>query len=167
MAAPASAAVSQPSTGTPVTTMAKSILTLPFTLLRHGATDPLVTGSLLLALTRAPAQYRSRVLDFLSSRVGVSAATAITTLKCLFALGLVRRVNQALTRLAYNNYQLIGKPGAPFQWATQYGKKEELVVVTGGCSGFGFEMVKGFAKIARVVCLDITPLPAELERSEF
>lgn len=139
-------------------------VTLPITLVRYAATEPVLTGSLLLALTRAPEKYRGPLLRYLHGK-GVSSqqiAILIKTLKYLLALGVLRKVNNALNRLALNHWHLT-KPGTPFDFDRT--TKPELVVVTGGCSGFGYEMVKGFSKHARVIILDISPVPPELERS--
>jgi all-trans-retinol dehydrogenase (NAD+) len=140
---------------------------LPISAVRYTAAEPVLAGSLLYALTRAPLEYRHRLLRLLSERGGLSALhieRLIKTLKYLLGIGVVRRVNQALNKLALNNWSLT-KQGTPFDWDGK--RKAELVVVTGGCSGFGYEMVKGFAKYARVVILDISPVPAELERCKF
>ena len=145
--------------------LVRGAVTLPINLLHHAASEPLITGSILLALTRAPAQYRSRILKLFSD-AGLSnerIPLVIKSLKFLLAIGVVRKLNQALNKLALNHYHL-GKPGAPFKFGDA--KKSELVVVTGGCSGFGYEMVKGFSKHARVIILDISPVPPELEKRE-
>jgi len=136
-------------------------ISLPFNLVRYAATDPLLTGAFLAALTRAPLQYRARLLKLLGD-AGLSPdriVLLIKSLKFLLAIGVVRRTNQALNKLALNGWHVFKKPGAPFHWD----RRSELVVVTGGCSGFGYEMVKGFARHARVVVLDISDLPGELE----
>ena len=139
-------------------------VTLPFGILRYAATEPVFTGSLLFALTRAPAQYRTRLLSFLRER-GLSSdriAILVKALKVLLIIGVIRRINRALTRLALNMWHF-KKAGAPFRFGAS--GKPELVVVTGGCSGFGYEMTKEFSKIARVVVLDISPVPPELDTS--
>lgn len=147
-----------------VTQLVGAAISLPINAVRYTAAEPAVAGSLLFALTRAPLEYRQRLLQLLRDRGGLSAThieRLVRTLKFLLAIGIVRRVNQALNRLALNNWSLT-RLGAPFDW--DGARKTELVVVTGGCSGFGYEMVKGFSKHARVVILDISPVPAELER---
>ncbi len=141
--------------------------TLPIALVRYAATEPLFTGALLGALTRAPLQYRSRLLRLLGD-AGLSSeriALLIKSLKYLLAIGVVKRVNQSLNKLALNHWNFFGKPGAPFNWSAT--NKTELVVVTGGCSGFGYEMVKGFSKHARVIILDVSPVPEEFKRRVF
>jgi all-trans-retinol dehydrogenase (NAD+) len=141
-------------------------VTLPVALIQYAATEPIFTGAVLAALTRAPLQYRSRLLKLLGD-TGLSPqriALLIKSLKYLLAIGVAKRVNQSLNRLALNHWNFFGKPGAPFNWSAV--NKSELVVVTGGCSGFGYEMVKGFSKHAKVVILDISPLPEEFKRSK-
>ena len=139
-------------------------VTLPFSLVRYAATEPTFTGALLAALTRAPIQYRSRFLKLLGD-AGLSSdriALLIKSLKFLLAIGVASRLNQALNKLALNHWHAFRKPGAPFKWDG----KSELVVVTGGCSGFGYEMVKSFARHARVVILDVSDVPEELQKSQ-
>ena len=141
-----------------------STLTLPIAFLRYAATEPFFTGALLAALTRAPLQYRSRFRKLLGD-AGLSPeriALLIKSLKYLLAIGVARRINQSLNKLALNGWKLFGKPGAPFEWSAV--NKSEIVVVTGGCSGFGYEMVKGFAKHAKVIVLDISPIPEDLKK---
>ncbi|KIW15142.1 hypothetical protein PV08_05187 [Exophiala spinifera] len=135
----------------------------PLRILHYASTDPLITGAALFALTQAPSRYRVRLLSALRAR-GVSSdriATLVNILKLLFGIGVLRRLNQVLTALALNMWHL-RKPGAPFQFGAA--GKPEIIVVTGGCSGFGYEMVKGFSKYARVIILDISPIPPELAK---
>lgn len=141
------------------------LVRLPLGIVKYAAAEPLFTGSLLFALTRAPEQYRLKLLRLLQER-GLSAAriaTLIKSLKYLLAIGVARRANQTLNNLALNNWHL-RKPGAPFQFGP---RKDELVLITGGCSGFGYEMVKTFSKVARVVIFDVSPLPSDLEKREY
>ena len=69
--------------------------------------SPATTGALLYALTKAPEQYRTRLLqkvrEFLSER---NIARTITTLKWLFALGLARNLHVWLSDIAQNNFRL-------------------------------------------------------------
>lgn len=126
--------------------------------------DPLFTGAALFALTRAPVQHRNRLLTLLRER-GISSdcmRTLIYILKGLFAAGVLLRANHALNELALNKWHL-RNPSASYRFGAP--GKPELVVVTGGCSGFGYEMVKGFSKYARVIILDLTPVPPELATS--
>jgi len=91
-------------------------------------------------------------------------ARLVSVLKVLFALGVVGRLNKLLNSLALNYWYPfnIGRPRSQWVWDG----RTELVVITGGCSGFGYEMVKGFAGKARVVVLDISDLPTELAARE-
>jgi all-trans-retinol dehydrogenase (NAD+) len=130
--------------------------------------EPLLTGALLYLLTRGPLHTRQRLLQpFQTNLLGTNGASRlasfITILKVLTALGVVRRINGALTSLAWNNWRVFGRPGAPFEFGPA---KKELVIITGGSSGFGYEMVKGFAQHARVVVLDVSNFPPELSKSE-
>lgn len=141
------------------------VASAPLRILRYATTEPLITGAALLVLTRAPARYRDRLLSALREG-GLSTdriAKLVNVLKLLLGIGVLRRLNQALTALALNMWHL-QRPGAPFQFGTA--GKPEIVVVTGGCSGFGYEMVKGFSKYARVIILDISPIPPELAKSK-
>lgn len=132
------------------------------------ASEPILTGALLYLLTRGPPDLRARLLApfqstlpvFSNTPKGVARLTKlITALKLLTAAGILRRANQALNRLAWNNWSL-GRNGA--EWEFGPGKKE-LVLITGGSSGFGYEMVKSFSKHARVVAIDVSSFPAELD----
>lgn len=127
--------------------------------------EPLLTGPLLYILTRGPAHLRARVLrpfqtNLLSKDAAQRLEKLITTLKVLFVIGLGKRVNAILNGIALNNWHAIPwrKPGRQFVWDG----KTETVILTGGASGFGYEMVKLFAGRARIVVLDVQNLPAEL-----
>lgn len=131
------------------------------------ASEPLLTGSLLYILTRGPPQIRDRVLapfrDNLLAHNGVARVAAfVAVLKVLTSLGVVKSINNALNRLALNNWSF-GRNGKEWKFGP---KKEEVVVITGASSGFGYEMVKSFSKHARVVAIDISPFPEELKNCE-
>ncbi|KAJ5248604.1 hypothetical protein N7468_000055 [Penicillium chermesinum] len=75
----------------------------------------------------------------------------------LLALGLVRSVNNRLTQWTMNNWTSAGR------WTPS----REIVLVSGGCSGIGKQVVEDLAKIGvQVVILDINepnfPLPANV-----
>jgi len=157
------------------TSAVRTTISLPIALTKYIANEPLITGPLLWALTRGPADLRERLLSplrnntpsRLKSHLGatsdVRVAKIVTLLKVLFALGVVKRANQALNKLAMNAWYLPGmKPMARWRWDGT----SEVVVITGGCSGFGYEMVKEFAGKASVVVIDVSDLPAELEKRE-
>lgn len=144
------------------------LLSFPIDTTKYAANEPVITGGLLYLLTRGPPHIRERILqpfqNNLLSKNGVARlATFLTVLKVLTGLGVAKRINQALNRLALNNWSL-GRPGAPFKFGPG---KEELIIITGGCSGFGYEMVKGFSDKARIVVLDISPFPPELAKCEY
>ncbi|KAH6618844.1 hypothetical protein C7974DRAFT_441407 [Boeremia exigua] len=131
-------------------------------------TSPLLTGTLLYLLTRGPPHLRSRLLKpFQSTHPvttntprGVARLTAlITLLKLLTAANALRAANRALNALAWNNWAL-GRSGAAWRFGPG---KAELVLITGGSSGFGYHMVQAFAGHARVVAVDVAAFPAELE----
>lgn len=139
-------------------------VSLPIHVLRHLAGAPLLTGPLLYLLTRAPADIRERALAplrpyLLSKNADARIAAAVRVLKVLFAYGITRSINHWLNRLALN-YWYLRRPGAP--WRFGDAQNSELVFITGGCSGFGLEMCKGFAGKARIIVLDITDPPQEL-----
>jgi hypothetical protein len=148
----------------PVRPLAR-LLGLPIETLKYVAKEPILTGSLLYILTRGRPHIRERVLrpfqnNLLSKNGAARIASLVTILKFLTTVGVLKRLNKALNRLALNNWTF-GRPGAPFRFGSG---KEELVVITGGSSGFGYEMVKSFSKVARVVVLDISAFPPELAR---
>jgi hypothetical protein len=136
---------------------------LPINAFNYAASEPVLTGGLLYLLTRGPPHIRERILqpfatNLLSKDRAARIASLVAVLKVFTIIGVGKRISSALNRLALNNWSL-GRPGAPFKFGDS---KEEVVVITGGSSGFGYEMVKGFSKNARVVVLDILPFPPEL-----
>lgn len=139
--------------------------------------NPLLTGPLLLYVQRnpsvlqslpwPPAKYYSLPFEMpypFPSTIRVGATPPLKTLKFLFTWGLILFVNRFLSRLALNYWHL-QKQGAP--WDFQ-GEGKEVVVVTGGCSGFGKEMVKMFSERtkAKIVVLDVQELPDDLRNSK-
>lgn len=153
----------------------RTTIGLPLVATRYIASEPLLTGPLLWALTRGPVELRERLLspvrnntpDRLKNYIGATSdvrlAKIIALLKVLFALGVVDRANKALNSLALNGWYLPGmKPMSRWRWDG----KTEVVLITGGCSGFGYEMVKQFAGKAKVVVVDVQELPSELEKCE-
>lgn len=137
--------------------------------LKSAVHEPLLTGALLYILIRGPTRIREQLLrpfqtNILAKNGAARLAAFITILKILTAVGIIRRVNGTLNSLAWNNWRLFGRPGTPFNFGA---RKEELVIITGGSSGFGYEMVKGFSKQARVVVMDILAFPPELAKCEY
>jgi hypothetical protein len=140
--------------------------------------NPLLTGPLLLYAQRDPSALQNipwpptkiYKLPFdlpfpFPSEIRVGATPPLKTLKFLFTWGLILYVNRFLSRLALNYWHL-KKQGEPWDFQTE-GK--ETVLITGGCSGFGKEMVRLFEERtrARIVVLDVQPLPNELKNGEF
>ena len=142
-----------------------SAVSLPISALRYSAGNPVLTGALLWLLTRAPADVQARALGPLRRRglTNDHIAKLSRLLKYLLVIGVGSTLNEVLNRLALN-YWHVRRPGAPWRFGDT--TKSELVVITGGCSGFGYEMVKGFANKARVIVLDVADAPAELEKSK-
>lgn len=146
----------------------RSMIYTAYSTLTKAASEPILTGSLLYLLTRGPPHVRAKLLApfqstlpvFTNTPKGVARlATLITILKVLTTAGVLRHINAGLNRLAWNNWSL-SRNGADWRFGPS---KEELVLITGGSSGFGYEMVKSFSKHARVVAVDISPFPAELD----
>jgi len=145
-----------------------SRVALPVNLLKSVIFEPLITGPLLLALTRGPESVRQFLLrPFDSNLLSINRAQRIssitTTLKWLFALGLISHVNRALNAWAWN-YWYIRKQGTPWEFGSP-GK--EIIVITGGSSGFGHHMVQDFASLtkAKIVVIDVQELPEDLKSS--
>ncbi|OCL08753.1 NAD(P)-binding protein [Glonium stellatum] len=122
------------------------------------ALNPVLTGALLLALTQGPPAIRERLLHRVASLVDNTRVLGLAkTLKWLFALGLVARVNRVLNTAALNAWRW-GSEKKRWDW------KKEVAVVTGGCSGIGEAIVKGLMKKGiKVAVIDIQPLPDGLQ----
>lgn len=145
--------------------LVRGAIALPFRAAGYIAFEPVATGLLLYGLIKAPADIRDRLLRPLQDR-GISAThlySLVRPLKYLFALGVVRRVHHALSRLS-ENYWHLRQQGEPWKFGDE--KLSELVLITGGCSGFGALMTKGFVGKARVVILDIQDVPDDLAQRE-
>lgn len=83
------------STQAPTSGLLQKLLGLPFSLIRNAAFEPAVTGLLLYGLTSAPSHVREQLLKPLAGTAisGDRLSKLITPLKCLFAIGLVRRAH--------------------------------------------------------------------------
>lgn len=132
------------------------------------ACEPALSAALLLLLTKAPTRFRHRLLASLHQHFGISGrrlAKLIQTLKYLLAVGFAWKIHKFLERFANHNWywKLWKKPGDPFVWDGT----TELVTITGGCSGFGYEMVKKFMDKARIVIIDVRELPDEFADCKF
>ncbi|KAI0968930.1 NAD(P)-binding protein [Xylaria arbuscula] len=125
--------------------------------------SPLLSGPLLLAVTRAPDTVRD-VVSHLASRLpglqgymqNLDLATATTVLRVLFVLSAIRRLNRTLNVMAANSWRLTASKG--WDWPN------EIAVVTGGSSGIGKLMVEKLVAIGvRVAVLDIQDVPKSME----
>lgn len=118
-----------------------SILTAPLLL---ALSDPKVTGPLLVALIYFPEKLQARLPRALHALL--TSPKVIRTLKIALGVGLLRKLNDAYSRYTVNNW----KKDARFI------KSQEVVLITGGCSGIGQLMAKQFAeKGVKVVVMDI------------
>jgi hypothetical protein len=133
-------------------------------LIKRAAFEPILTGPLLLVLTRGPTRLRQQLLQLFVSDGHDSSLARVAyitkTLKWLFVLGLTAKVNDILTAWAAGHWRW-RKQGVP--WSFDEATKKEIAVVTGGCSGFGLLTVRGLASKMRVVVLDVQDLPQELK----
>lgn len=132
--------------------MASTIKTLPL--------SPAVTGLALYLLTRSPPSIQQPILErALSVLSPKNLSRLVTTLKYLFAAGLIKNANSYLSHWANNNFQLFGSTKG-WDW------NKEIAIVTGGSSGFGALFATDLsAHGIHVVVLDITPLPASLSNN--
>lgn len=110
----------------------------------------------------AQASSRDAHPSFISSliqSIPVSPSTLISLAKWAFGLTSTHYLSSQLTEFSRNNWRLSD--------AHRWNWKEEVAVVTGGCSGIGEEMVKSLSKKGvKVVILDVTDLPDRLQGGE-
>jgi all-trans-retinol dehydrogenase (NAD+) len=136
----------------------QNVFNLITTSARHVALNPLVTATLLWALTKGPTQLRSQ----LTTRIPAlqdphKYARVLKALKWCLIAGTARVVNKQLNHTALNGGRLRSEK-ARWNWS------REVAVVTGGCSGIGELVVKRFiGKGIRVAVLDIQQLPPGLQ----
>jgi len=141
--------------------------------------SPYVSGPLLLYLTKINPAAAEKIPWFkdltltlpfsfpfnLSNDVTLRATPLLKTVKYIFAIGVIIHLNRFFNRLALN-YGHLKKQGVPWDFQTE---GMETILITGGCSGFGKEMVKLFSQHTRskILVLDIQDLPADLQNSMF
>jgi len=120
--------------------------------------SPFVTGPLLAAITYRPNESQNLLSTYAGGLPGLGALDlklAITALRLLFGVGLLRFVNQNLNVRAANAWRT--GPSKGWNWS------EEIAVVTGGASGIGKDLARNLAgRGTKVVVLDIQDMPMEL-----
>lgn len=122
--------------------------------------QPVVPGSLLVALYYGPPQLRNQIVDFLARFSTAAPQKLKLILSVWLTLGAARVGNGALSRLAANNWH--ASPPVPWDWPT------EIAVVTGGCGGIGRVIVEGLSKRGiTVVVVDFQELPEELRDNKL
>jgi all-trans-retinol dehydrogenase (NAD+) len=122
--------------------------------LRHALFDARVTAPLLVALLYYPDKLRSILPPKLHP--WISSLVVVRTLKITLGLSLTTRLSKTLSRLAANNFHADAK----------FIKSQEIVLISGGCSGIGLEMVKFFAvNGVKVVIMDLNPPQETLRQS--
>lgn len=140
------------------------------TVVANAALSPTLTGLVLLLLIRGPRDVRARLVRALGADAEPRRLERVVgLLKVLFAVGVVRVANAVLNQWALRQWRWrrVERDGVG-SWDFD-GKKGvgEVVVVTGGCSGIGKEVVKGLAERGgvgvKVVVVDVAELPGEFE----
>lgn len=124
--------------------------------------NPIITGSALYILTKAPLEVQQPVLQGLGSYVSIrTLARCILGLKWLFALGLIRHVHTYLSNLAQNNFRF-GSEIHRYDWP------KEIAVVTGAANGFGRLISEGLAANGlNVMALDLVDsLPVDMQSNK-
>ncbi|EXJ59514.1 uncharacterized protein A1O5_12139 [Cladophialophora psammophila CBS 110553] len=122
---------------------------------KGAALEPLFTGVLLCALPRLPPSLLERLPASLCDVIQSPQTAKALTL--LLILGILKRTNGVLSRLAINNWTR----------SNRWDGSKELVVVTGGASGIGEKVTANLAtRGVKVIILDVnapkTPLPSNV-----
>ena len=116
-----------------------------------------------LAWYLASQSSHSDRLSFIASIVKslpISQSALVSIAKWAFGITSVHYLSSQLTELARNNWRLAD--------TSRWNWKDEIAVVTGGCSGIGEEIARALAKRGvKVVILDVSPLPERLESGEY
>ncbi|ETS75780.1 hypothetical protein PFICI_12724 [Pestalotiopsis fici W106-1] len=130
---------------------------------RHVLLSPLISGPLLFTATFAPQVTHKAISAIISclpiandASLQLIERSAITAIRALFALSIIRQVNQWLSTMATNSWRLTKSRG--WDWP------QEIAVVTGGASGIGKDIVENLTSLGvRVAVLDIQSLPKSME----
>ena len=132
--------------------LASGVLSLP----KLGL-NPLVSGPLLLALLTSPETVQKLFAERLRIDAGAHIGLAKRVLQILLAIGSLRYINGVFSRMATN----AGRLGAAEGWNWSH----EVAVVTGGCSGIGYQTVKRLAeRNIKVAILDVQEMPESLNK---
>lgn len=116
--------------------------------------QPLFPAVGLVASLKYPQQVQKYLL--LISKNYIQLRAFSLALKGLLVLGIFYRLNRLLSRLVLNNFV------ADRTWDWQ----REIVLVTGGCSGLGEQLVRLFGERSiKVVALDVNPPKLPLPES--
>ena len=112
----------------------------------------------LVAQSASPSDHSSIIANIVQA-LPIAQSTLTSIAKWAFGITSAHYLSSQLTGLARNNWRL--SDSHRWNW------KEEIAVVTGGCSGIGEEIVKALAKRGvKVVIIDVSPLPERLETGE-
>lgn len=129
-------------------------------LILKASVSPVITGGALWLLLKGPENLRQPTYDYLNQILRPqNIGRLITSLKWLFALGLVRNLALALNTWAGNSFNLRSSKNE-WKW------DKEIAVITGGSGGFGQLFARDLSKNGiHVVILDVTPLPPHLQNN--
>ncbi|OAA50294.1 short-chain dehydrogenase/reductase 2 [Metarhizium rileyi] len=120
--------------------------------------SPYFSGPLLAALLYAPDHVKQELLQRLPAKFDVDIAKSV--LQVLLGIGIVKTINKGLNSMAANSWRATVAKG--WDWPG------EIAVVTGGCSGIGYCIVKRLvARRVKVAILDIQELPKDFAASSL
>ncbi|QPH02477.1 hypothetical protein C2857_006687 [Epichloe festucae Fl1] len=121
--------------------------------LSAGIQSPLFSGPLLAALTYAPDELKQELLNHLPA--GFNVEMVQKALQVLLGIGILKTINSGLSAMAANAWRV--SPAKGWDWP------REIAVVTGGCSGIGYYIVKRLvSRKVKVAILDVQAAPKDL-----